>query len=156
MHVEQLPSVGEVVSTLEAQRQRLSDAGVLPPPTRPPIGILHYFGVRVDQTVDEYVADAFRHPVFDLLVGVRNPDSHSDSPGTVDRCGSPLPRRPSPCPSSSSAVVNKAKTTEARTSKILVLRHQLRVLRRTSGRPKLHVIDRVLLAAASRVIPRER
>jgi putative transposase len=39
---------------------------------------------------------------------------------------------------------------------ILVLRHQLRVLQRTSGRPKLHVIDRVLLAAASRVIPRER
>ena len=39
---------------------------------------------------------------------------------------------------------------------ILALRHQLRVLQRTSGRPKLHVIDRVLLAAASRVIPRER
>src|SRR5450756_2416222 len=39
---------------------------------------------------------------------------------------------------------------------ILVLRHQLRVLQRTSGRPKLRVIDRVLLAAASRVIPRER
>jgi putative transposase len=39
---------------------------------------------------------------------------------------------------------------------ILVLRHQLRVLQRTSGRPKLHVIDRVLLAGASRVIPRER
>src|SRR5664280_1902253 len=39
---------------------------------------------------------------------------------------------------------------------ILVLRHQLRVLQRTSGRPQLRVIDRVLLAAASRVIPRER
>jgi hypothetical protein len=39
---------------------------------------------------------------------------------------------------------------------ILVLRHQLRVLQRTSGRPKLRVIDRILLAAASRVIPRER
>jgi transposase InsO family protein len=39
---------------------------------------------------------------------------------------------------------------------ILVLRHQLRVLQRTAGRPKLRVIDRVLLAAASRVIPRER
>ena len=31
---------------------------------------------------------------------------------------------------------------------ILVLRHQLRVLQRTSGRPKLRAIDRVLLAAA--------
>src|SRR5664280_203876 len=39
---------------------------------------------------------------------------------------------------------------------ILVLRHQLRVVQRTAGRPKLRVIDRILLAAASRVIPRER
>ena len=39
---------------------------------------------------------------------------------------------------------------------ILVLRHQLRVLQRTAGRPKLRVIDRILLAAASRAIPRER
>jgi putative transposase len=39
---------------------------------------------------------------------------------------------------------------------ILVLRHQLRVLQRTSGRPRLRPIDRVLLAAASRVIPRDR
>jgi hypothetical protein len=39
---------------------------------------------------------------------------------------------------------------------ILVLRHELRVLRRKSGPPKLRVIDRVLLAAASRSIPRER
>jgi hypothetical protein len=29
MHVEQLPSVGEVVSALEAQRQRLSDADLV-------------------------------------------------------------------------------------------------------------------------------
>ncbi len=36
------------------------------------------------------------------------------------------------------------------------LRHQLRVLRRTSGPPKLRPIDRVLLAAASRVLPRDR
>jgi deazaflavin-dependent oxidoreductase (nitroreductase family) len=40
---------------------------VVGPTTRPPIGILHYFGVRVDQTLDEYVADARRHPVFELL-----------------------------------------------------------------------------------------
>src|SRR5450756_277462 len=39
---------------------------------------------------------------------------------------------------------------------ILVLRHQLRVLQRTAGGPKLRVIDRILLAAASRVIPRDR
>jgi putative transposase len=44
----------------------------------------------------------------------------------------------------------------AKDLEILVLRHQLRVVQRTAGRPKLRVIDRVLLAAASRVIPRER
>ena len=44
----------------------------------------------------------------------------------------------------------------AKDLEILVLRHQLRVLRRTSGRPKLRPIDRVLLAAASRAMPRDR
>jgi putative transposase len=39
---------------------------------------------------------------------------------------------------------------------ILVLRHQLRVLRRKAGRPRLTAGDRVLLAAASRVLPRQR
>src|SRR5664280_852119 len=39
---------------------------------------------------------------------------------------------------------------------ILVLRHELHVLRRKSGPPKLRVIDRVLLAAASRSVPRAR
>jgi len=44
----------------------------------------------------------------------------------------------------------------AKDLEILVLRHQLRVLRRTAGPPRLRPIDRVLLAAASRVIPRDR
>src|SRR5664280_739872 len=39
---------------------------------------------------------------------------------------------------------------------ILVLRHQLRVLQRTAGPPKLRPIDRVLLAASSRAISRDR
>jgi hypothetical protein len=39
---------------------------------------------------------------------------------------------------------------------ILVLRHQLRVLRRKTGRPKFTAGDRVLLAAASRALPRQR
>jgi putative transposase len=39
---------------------------------------------------------------------------------------------------------------------ILVLRHQLQVLRRKSGPPELRAIERVLLAAASRSIPRQR
>ena len=44
----------------------------------------------------------------------------------------------------------------AKDLEILVLRHQLRVLQRTAGRPHLRTIDRVLLAAASRTIPRDR
>ena len=39
---------------------------------------------------------------------------------------------------------------------ILVLRHQLRVLRRKSRRPRFTARDRVVLAAASRALPRER
>ncbi len=39
---------------------------------------------------------------------------------------------------------------------ILVLRHQVKVLRRKTCRPKLSRLDRLFLAAASRVLPRER
>jgi putative transposase len=44
----------------------------------------------------------------------------------------------------------------AKDLEILVLRHQLRVLRRTSGPPRHQARDRVLLAAACRLIPRDR
>jgi putative transposase len=39
---------------------------------------------------------------------------------------------------------------------IVVLRHELEILRRQSGRPRLRAVDRVFLAAASRVLPRSR
>jgi putative transposase len=44
----------------------------------------------------------------------------------------------------------------AKDLEILVLRHQLTVLRRQSTRPKLGPADRALLAAVSRVLPRSR
>jgi hypothetical protein len=39
---------------------------------------------------------------------------------------------------------------------ILVLRHQVKVLSRKAGRPKLRRADRAFLAAGSRMLPRER
>ena len=44
----------------------------------------------------------------------------------------------------------------AKDLEILVLRHQLTVLQRQASRPKLEPADRALLAAISRVLPRER
>jgi len=43
-----------------------------------------------------------------------------------------------------------------REAEILVLRHQLKVLSRKAGSPKLRRLDRVLLAAFSRLLPRDR
>ncbi len=39
---------------------------------------------------------------------------------------------------------------------ILVLRHQVKVLKRKAGRPKLRRGDRIFLAAASRILPKDR
>src|SRR5207244_8832516 len=39
---------------------------------------------------------------------------------------------------------------------ILVLRHQIKVLSRKAGRPKLWRLDKVFLSAAARMLPRER
>jgi putative transposase len=44
----------------------------------------------------------------------------------------------------------------AKDLEILVLRHQLRVLRRQTARPRLGPADRALHAAISRVLPRSR
>lgn len=40
---------------------------VVGPTTRPPAGVLRYFGVRIDDTLDEYLAGLGRQPLFELL-----------------------------------------------------------------------------------------
>ena len=54
------------------------------------------------------------------------------------------------------ALVLLARGDAAKDLEILVLRHQLAVLRRQTSRPKLEPADRALLAAVSRVLPRSR
>jgi len=41
-------------------------------------------------------------------------------------------------------------------TRIIVLRHELAILRRTTRRPAITAVDRVLLAVASRLLPRAR
>ena len=49
-----------------------------------------------------------------------------------------------------------ARGDDAKNLEILVLRHQLAVLRRHVARPRLEPADRALLAAVSHVLPRDR
>jgi deazaflavin-dependent oxidoreductase (nitroreductase family) len=49
-------------------RSRLLHA-LLGPRFRPPVGVLWQIHLRVDDSVEEYVDDARRHPVFELLPG---------------------------------------------------------------------------------------
>jgi len=53
-------------------------------------------------------------------------------------------------------VLLRPRSTEFKELEIVVLRHQLTVLRRQTHRPRLTRTDRVLLAAASRLPPRSR
>jgi putative transposase len=53
-------------------------------------------------------------------------------------------------------VLLRPRSTEFKELEIVVLRHQLAVLRRQADRAQLTTTDRVLLAAASRLLPRSR
>jgi putative transposase len=53
-------------------------------------------------------------------------------------------------------VLLRPRSAEFKELEIVVLRHQLAVLRRQTRRPQLTTTDRVLLAAASRLLPRSR
>ena len=53
-------------------------------------------------------------------------------------------------------LVPSAEDGREREVEILVLRHQVKVLARKAGRPKFRRLDRVLLSAAARMLPRER
>src|SRR5207245_5956362 len=89
--------------------------------------------------------DGLRAPV-----GVRNPDSCRDQAFLYDPAMlfllSLIVR------SLARLLASRRADGGAQELEILVLRHQLRVLRRKSGHPNLRRLDRVLLASASRVL----
>jgi hypothetical protein len=52
--------------------------------------------------------------------------------------------------------VLRCRSRDAKETEILILRHELEILRRQRPRPALASNDRALLAALSRLLPRER
>lgn len=51
---------------LERYRRSRFLGAVLGPRFRPPVGVLLSLGVRIDDTLDQYTADAASHPLFEL------------------------------------------------------------------------------------------
>jgi hypothetical protein len=66
--IELTPEAGGAVllRALQAFRQSRLMGVLLGPSFRPPIGVLWRLRVRIDSTLDEYIAEARRHPLFEL------------------------------------------------------------------------------------------
>jgi deazaflavin-dependent oxidoreductase (nitroreductase family) len=66
--IELSPEEGGAVLRRALQRFRRSRLmrALLGPHFRPPIGVLWRLRIRVDDTLDEYIAEARRHPLFEL------------------------------------------------------------------------------------------
>ena len=66
--IELTPDEGGAVLRHALQRFRRSRVlrALVGPRFRPPIGVLWRLGIRVDDTLEEYIAEARRHPLFEL------------------------------------------------------------------------------------------
>src|SRR5712692_4985192 len=80
------------------------------------------------------------------------------APKMVPKVGQPSVRRGVDAQTPSTVARGLVRGTDdgSKDLEIIVLRHQLRVLRGKAGRPRLRPFDRVLLSAVSRVLPRDR
>ena len=68
--VVELPSAdaASVMRDCLAHYHRMAGLGrLIGPEIRPPVAVLHYFHLRIDASMDDYVAEARRHPLFELL-----------------------------------------------------------------------------------------
>ena len=93
---------------------------------------------------------AFELPVRSLMA--RQGDASADVVGGLGAVEAPLPDAVPPI----QLLALLGRGDAAKDLEILVLRHQLSVLRRQTSRPKFQPADRALLAAISRVLPRAR
>jgi len=53
-------------------------------------------------------------------------------------------------------IAQRVRSSELKDLEIIVLRHEVAILRRKSRRPAMTVVDRLFLSAASRLLPRAR